>query len=704
MKLVYLRAVILTALSGLLSSCVQMDNTSNEVGYLSFSMISIDYKIENIIPTKASVPASDLPEVDDFTVRITGTSLEEPMVFEAGKLPEDKIALPIGTYMVEAIYGSNNFDAPYFYATEDVILAPLQETVVSFTDVPLGNAMLTVTLPSDFSQHMTLSALRLSDGAETVTINAGEYVYVPSGRSVSATFVGTNSVGETKEINVALGVLEPQHAYDIVCNLSLPSIVLPDQSAGAWATRLYVNPATVSSGVSDEHIVYEVIDGASTDWSDVLASSEVIEGNYHVVKGLENGKSYKVRARLGNVVSNEVPFTVDEFKDGATYKVEHAYDSNSYLTGTTVTADLKLTGILKTLHDAGLIQTTVSLKNGSQVYRTTNAISGTLSGSDTWPYVPKGTSYSLEVSHKVQGDSDIVSSIVPSVTVPAPKISVDVSAYTTYDWYIAGNSTNANNYDKRLLVENRKATLKISNAILQNTKYAYLLTSSSVTYAGSSLTAFSVSASASNALTYDNVTYTDSQWGSYSMKASVTFDGVSANDEHVCWITGLPYSYNFVDGSLDQYRNDGWTTNGTLRVSDETLLNRANTLVLQHYRRIFGTTNEKGFVVSPKFQIPSNVSVQPLILRSSYRSSGDTERTGYVGAVANTTTSNTSSITYKTSGGSSTSGTIYGENVWMDSFVLSNTVPYISIDCDTWNSGSGGVYYFLHEAHFRYAQ
>ena len=61
MKLVYLRAVILTALGGLLSSCVQMDNTSNEVGYLSFSMISIDYKIENIIPTKASVPASDLP-------------------------------------------------------------------------------------------------------------------------------------------------------------------------------------------------------------------------------------------------------------------------------------------------------------------------------------------------------------------------------------------------------------------------------------------------------------------------------------------------------------------------------------------------------------------------------------------------------------------------------------------------------------------
>ena len=627
MKLVYLRAVILTALSGLLSSCVQMDNTSNEVGYLSFSMISIDYKIENIIPTKASVPASDLPEVDDFTVRITGTSLEEPMVFEAGKLPEDKIALPIGTYMVEAIYGSNNFDAPYFYATEDVILAPLQETVVSFTDVPLGNAMLTVTLPSDFSQHMTLSALRLSDGAETVTINAGEYVYVPSGRSVSATFVGTNSVGETKEINVALGVLEPQHAYDIVCNLSLPSIVLPDQSAGAWATRLYVNPATVSSGVSDEHIVYEVIDGASTDWSDVLASSEVIEGNYHVVKGLENGKSYKVRARLGNVVSNEVPFTVDEFKDGATYKVEHAYDSNSCLTGTTVTADLKLTGILKTLHDAGLIQTTVSLKNGSQVYRTTNAISGTLSGSDTWPYVPKGTSYSLDVSHKVQGDSDVVSSIVSSVTVPAPKISVEVSAYTTYDRYLdykAGKSalSLANNNDKRLVVEERKVVLSVSNTILEKTPS---LLSSSVTYDGSQLTAFS----SSNTLTYDNVTYTDSQWGKYVFSASVNFDGVTASDSHDCWITGLPYSKSFNNANTD-----GWETSNVGSYAGSSYL-------------CFKPS--AAWALSPSFRIPSdgcNVKITTPV-RSYHTLAYRTYSPELYVSVSNTAVQGGSSSTYK---------------------------------------------------------
>ena len=546
-------ALVVALLAGLLVSCVQIEENSDQNGYLSFSSITIDYTVSDLYATKASVPYEDLPEASDFTITVKGEGIND-MVFLPGEIPADRIELPKGTYTVEATYGRNGFDGPYYHDSQDVDIIPYKESEITFNDIALSNSMLMVTLPADIDKHLKLSGIELSDGKNSVDVQAGKYVYVPSGKSVTATFSGVNSIEETKRITVSLGTFAAQHAHTFVCNLNLPQIVLPtDQSAGAWATRLYVNPATVSSGVSDEHIVYEVIDGSSTDWSDVLASSEVIEGNYHVVKGLENGKSYKVRARLGNVVSNEVPFTVDEFKDGATYKVEHAYDSNSYLTGTTVTADLKLTGILKTLHDAGLIQTTVSLKNGSQVYRTTNAISGTLSGSDTWPYIPQGTSYSLDISHSVPGDSDIVSSIVSSVTVPAPKISVNVSAYTTYDRYLdykSGKSalSLANNSDKRLVVEERKVVLSVSNTILEKTPS---LLSSSVTYNGSQLTAFS----SSNTLTYDNVTYTDSQWGKYVFSASVNFDGVTASDSHDCWITGLPYSKSFNNANTD-----GWET------------------------------------------------------------------------------------------------------------------------------------------------
>jgi len=216
--------------------------------------------------------------------------------------------------------------------------------------------------------------------------------------------------------------------------------------------------------------------------------------------------------------------------------------------------------------------------------------SGKLTDPNDWPYIPKGTSYTLEVSHNIKGQSDPVRSSITSIGVPAPEISVDVSAYTTYDWYKAGNLTNANNYDKRLVVEGRKAVLKISNNILQNTKYTSLLTASSVTYDNVGMTSFAVSSTASNTLTYDEpVTYNDSQWGSYPFTAAVTFDGTNATDTHDCWITGLPYEL----GQMGDAEENGWKSdNVTFTQSDRASM-----------------TAKTAWLVSPKFQIPGSLPI-----------------------------------------------------------------------------------------------
>jgi hypothetical protein len=114
---------------------------------------------------------------------------------------------------------------------------------------------------------------------------------------------------------------------------------------------------------------------------------------------------------------------------------------------------------------------------------------------------------------------------------------------------------------------------------------------------------------------------------------------------------------------------------------------------------------EKGFVVSPKFHIPADFNVQPCILRSTYNAGGNLERTGYVGAVSNQTSSNTGSVSYKTTGGSSTSGSVAGAGTWMNAFTISSSSPYISLDCnDRSKNNDLGSYFFLHEAHFRYAE
>jgi len=179
----------------------------------------------------------------------------------------------------------------------------------------------------------------------------------------------------------------------------------------------------------------------------------------------------------------------------------------------------------------------------------------------------------------------------------------------------------------------------------------------------------------------------------------------------MCHITGLPFDYSFVNGSLDKYISDGWTTNGSLEVSNKGLSGRSKTLILQHVSA-FGIDKWNGYIVSPAFYLPSEISeimVQPSVHRSTYTSSGNKKRVGYIGVVGNVNTSNTSSISYETYGGNSTSGTVYGNGEWLGIMTLTRNTPYVSVDSDDWSNPEwyekgDAVYYFLHEVHLRYAE
>lgn len=277
---------------------------------------------------------------------------------------------------------------------------------------------------------------------------------------------------------------------------------------------------------------------------------------------------------------------------------------------------------------------------------------------------------------------------VPSVTLGTPM--------TSYSYYVAGNPSAANECANNVIYSVAKFS-GVQNAMIAEAGYIV----------NGEYVATSVDASTKS---IGDVTV--SSWGEKSVQAYIkTKDGkeYKSADVATVHITGLPYSYNFVDGSLDAYRNAGWSTNGTLRVSNETLAGRATTLVLNHrrYSKVFVVLfneHEKGFVVSPKFNLPSPVMVQPAIAHSTYNAGGDLTRTTYVGPVSNTTTSNTSSVSFKTTAGSSIGGSVQGKNEWKSAFELSASNPYISIDCNDITGNNLGAYYFLHEANFRYAE
>lgn len=276
----------------------------------------------------------------------------------------------------------------------------------------------------------------------------------------------------------------------------------------------------------------------------------------------------------------------------------------------------------------------------------------------------------------------------PSVSLGTPM--------TSYSYYATGDSATANSC--------------ANNVIYSDASFSGIQ-AAMIAEAGYIINGEYVVASIDSASkTIGNVTV--SSWGEKSVQAYIKTKGgeeFKSADVATVHITGLPYSYNFVGGSLDAYRNAGWSTNGTLRVSNESLVGRASTLVLNHrrYSKVFVVLfneHEKGFVVSPKFNVPASVMVQPAIAHSSYNATGNLERTTYVGPVANTTTSNTSSVSFKTTGGSSTGGSVHGQGVWQSAFELSTSNPYISVDCNDVTSNNLGAYYFLHEVAFRYAE
>ena len=689
-----------------LSSCLNLDETTDGAhGYLTIAGMDVNLQVDQLVATKADEATVNIsgiagyvaPELSSVTV-VRKDDASKTYTWYAG----ETLSLPAGTYTLSATCGTNCFGAPCFEGKGEVAVtagATATGTVI-FT---LANSVMKVTnaMPEHFEPSEGNCVTLLSDDStlepQSVTIAMDTYAFVPAGKLLKVNVQGKNTAGgNQKPFECPLNkATEKAKAYNVTLSangVTLPEISLSSEQV-AWGDRIFITtPATgeILSSVSGT-VIYEAIPAASTDWT---ASNESV-GN--VITGLTPGSEYKVRARIGGLVSDEVILTpaVTGIAAAATHT-----KTEDYLDGTDVNTTFTSPHQIVT---ESIASWSYQLKNSSgTVLREYSDEDGTitsdgssLTGTTDWPYLPQGT-YTLVATATLDDDSTVSSTL--NVAVAKPSFGVTASAETSYSYYLNDGASVANAKAAETIYE-ISSNIGVSENILDNTNY----TKPSVTYSVGGKSASGTYGSSNNHKLGSEIS--GLSWGSHNLIATVKFDDVEvASAPCVCVITGLPYSYNFVNGSLDQYRSDGWTTNEKLRVSSEDLSGRAKTLVLQHYRKVITTSNEKGFVVSPKFNIPNTVDVQTKIVRSSYRSSGNTKRTGYVGPVASNTSSNTTAVTYITEGGTSTKGEIYGTDEWLDSFEMLTDTPYISIDCDAWSSGSGGVYYFLHEAHFRYSE
>ena len=564
---------LISAAALTLSSCVQLgEEQDGAYGYLTITGFDVNVQVEQLVPTKgadgettvdisAMIGKENMPELSEVTV-IPKTPQEGGPDYYTWKVGET-LKLPRGVYTLLAECGENGFETPWFEGTGEVEVIALDsvEGKVVFT---LANSVMKVT--NGMTDHFTVADetdVTISSTDNDLTVksittkmnnNTTDYVFVPSGKALYVKVTGSNTAGgESKEYSVGITAdkIQKGYAHNVILSVdedSLPSVNFGESNVVAWGNAIFItSSATVTStNVDMNKVKYYAREVGTSSWTH--------QAENNIISGLESDKTYEVMASVGALSS--VPFTpsVNNIIASAKHTDTNGDASGGDLNGT----DLKIDEASIPYNVKSNCTFTLNNSNGDTIHSFTSLQFVGADATDGWPYLPQGQ-YTLIATATVNGKE--ISSMT-TIKVPAPKFEVTVSGYTTYDRYLAGDLNEANNLNKRLLVEGRKVELGISNDILKCDNYKSLLTYSSVKYSNGDLGTFYIGENATNEITYDNVSYNDSQWGSYAFNASVTFDGYTAKDEHLCHITGLPYTANPPNATE-------WETNqGTVSFND----------------------------------------------------------------------------------------------------------------------------------------
>ena len=230
--------------------------------------------------------------------------------------------------------------------------------------------------------------------------------------------------------------------------------------------------------------------------------------------------------------SSEVSFAPGQYKNLGTLELEqvevtatadHTYSGNT-LTGTTVSVSLNIpTATQQYASDLELV--VVRNADGAVVRSASNSTlssSVTLAATQDWPYLPKGT-YTVSGSYKL---GETMKTISTTFVSPEPTFAVTSYAYTSYTKYQTSGASAANAVTGDAICDMTSATVSISDAILNNSKYASLKGGFSYALDGNATTSAKV---------------TNQSWGKHTVTATYTFDGAAYSGSTDCHVTGLPY-------------------------------------------------------------------------------------------------------------------------------------------------------------------
>lgn len=309
-------ALLCSLLTLLLTACQEEEQMSKGKGCLILGDVEISIEAET--------RAFSLPELDKSNIII---DIIDPLgdIIETGNLDHYKngVELFAATYTIKAHYGTKlqMSKTPYYEGIEAIVLTENETKNVSVT-VSLANAIIIPNIPSDLSDHYNdIPTFHVAYNEEETLVANGEALYVLPGDSpYILTLKGQNKANVDIVKNIGNLNVEAKKVYNINCSTTLPILTLPEQQNGAWAKGLYITPVVVKDSKNNiiptpKGIVYEIQEnnkvGDTDNWTawKVVATTPVVtdkEGTLEYIKGLSSNKEYKIIAKLGNIISNEI--------------------------------------------------------------------------------------------------------------------------------------------------------------------------------------------------------------------------------------------------------------------------------------------------------------------------------------------------------------------------------------------------------------
>ncbi len=453
-----------------------------------------------VTETKAAPSALHIPTADEFNIRVTRNSNGAVIFDRKLKKSDETINVASGEhYTIVAEYGKNpviGLNSPYYVGTAVESVEYGQTKNVNL-ECRIVNSLISAVFGS--SEESNLRFERYFESCVLEVSVADNMVYLPFTNPASSAYLKAGSEFVLSFTGVLRSTGENR-------SFSLPTDKIP---------------ASLAAG---EHLKVTLDIEEASGLDITITKAEINE----------------------TVLEQSISFTWLPLPE---FTCSHRFDAAGKLIGTDLSCTESYPGCTWTAHVRNASGTEVRTLHG------TGSLSSSHSDSQTWPYLPSGT-YTASFSYDFNGKTVSIDRQRTFVISSPAGMIASASGYTSYDKYLSGDVSGANNCDAFTLY-NISIAPGVSDAIMTNPNYINLISSVS----GSVWVDDNTGRKDFSGISAGNEGGLSA--GYHNCNVALTFDGAPASTSFRFLVTGLPVSF------APPTEAAGWKGHGTVKFNGD---------------------------------------------------------------------------------------------------------------------------------------